>query len=137
MFFMTSDYRRLTVYRKAYELALKVYEILDKFPEEEKSNIVSQLRRAAVSVPVNIAEGSTRMTKKGETQFFSYAYGSCKEIDVFLRLSYDLRYIDFEIFSKLVKNYDYLASKLFKLMKNLDGKFLKYFELKPDHRNPG
>src|SRR3989338_4828211 len=95
---MASDYRRLMVYRKSYDAAIELYKHFNKFPEEEKTNIVSQLRRAVVSIPVNIAEGSTRTTKKGELQFFSYAYGSCKEIQVLLDLSKDLKYLDEDTF---------------------------------------
>jgi four helix bundle protein len=61
---MEKSHKRLDVWNKSFELAKMIYEVTKKFPSEEKYGLVSQMRRAAVSIPSNIAEGAARQTKK-------------------------------------------------------------------------
>ena len=86
------SYRDLIVWQKSVQLAKSVYEVTGKFPRQEQFGLVTQLRRAAVSVPSNIAEGQARR-KTGEfIRFISYSEGSIAEIDTQLVLSINLGY---------------------------------------------
>lgn len=78
-----------------------VYEITKKFPEEEKFGLVSQLRRASVSICSNIAEGSARKSDKDFSRFLTMSLGSCYEIDTQLILATDLNFISENDYSKL------------------------------------
>ncbi len=84
------DYKDLQVWQKAMELAKLIYHLTQAFPKEEKFGIVSQMRRAAVSVPSNLAEGQARNTTGEFVQFISRAEGSLAELDTQLRLSVTL-----------------------------------------------
>ena len=73
-------YRKLVVYAKAMEMVTKVYQLLKKYPKEEQFALCSQLRRAAVSVTSNIAEGTTRYSYKEKIHFLELSYGSLMEV---------------------------------------------------------
>jgi len=81
------DYKDLLVWQKAMALAKEVYQWTRNFPSEEKFGLVSQMRRAAVSIPSNIAEGQARKTTGEFVQFISHASGSLAELDTQLRLA--------------------------------------------------
>jgi len=81
------DYKDLIVWQKGMQLAKQVYQLTQCFPTEEKFGLVSQMRRAAVSVPSNVAEGQARNTTGEFVQFVSHAEGSVAELDTQLRLS--------------------------------------------------
>ena len=84
------DHRDLVVWQKAMALAKTVYQFTARFPAEEKFGLVSQMRRAAVSVPSNIAEGHARRTTGEFIQFISHGEGSLAELDTQTRLSVEL-----------------------------------------------
>jgi four helix bundle protein len=84
------DYKDLVVWQKGIELAKMLYRLTAKFPSEEKFGLIAQLRRAAVSVPSNIAEGQARHTTGKFIQFISHAEGSIAEIDTQLVLGVEL-----------------------------------------------
>ena len=86
-------YRNLVVWQKAMELAEKVYLVTRNFPEEEIYALTSQVRRSAVSVPSNIAEGKGRGTGKEFIQFLRIALGSLYELQTQLELSMRIGYI--------------------------------------------
>jgi len=88
------SYKDLTAYLKAYDLALKVYQATKNYPREEIYGLVSQMRRSAVSVPCNIAEGYRRRSRKEYVQFLHVALGSCSELETLLALSRDLHFIN-------------------------------------------
>ena len=88
------DYKDLHVWQRAMELAKQIYQLTGRFPVEEKFGLISQMRRAAVSIPSNIAEGQARNTTGEFVQFLSHAEGSAAELDTQLRLSVDLSYCD-------------------------------------------
>lgn len=73
-------YRKLDAYNKAQELVTRVYVLLKKFPKEEQFALCSQLRRAAVSITSNIAEGVTRYSYKDKIHFLEISYGSLMEV---------------------------------------------------------
>jgi four helix bundle protein len=86
-------YKDLVVYKKAYELAVHVYKITERYPDREKFVLCNQMRRSALSIPSNIAEGYRR-GKKEYIQFLKIAYGSCAELETLLLLSRDLGYLN-------------------------------------------
>lgn len=110
---MPIDYRKLEIYPLAYQFVIDIYKITKKFPELEHKNISSQLRRAAVSIPLNIAEGSSRRSKKEFLNFLNYGFGSGKEIEVLLNLSKDLGFITRKEFEDSSKHLNHLMSKMF------------------------
>lgn len=85
------------------ELALATYKFTSKFPSEEKFGLTTQMRRAAVSIPSNIAEGSARQGKKEFKNFLSIAQGSLSELDTQLELAFLLKYLDLEKFQEIDK----------------------------------
>src|SRR5213593_105266 len=87
-------YKDLRVWQKGMELAKLVYELTRTFPSDEKFGLIAQMRRAAVSVPSNLAEGQARHTTGEFVQFISHAEGSVAELDTQLILSNELRFCD-------------------------------------------
>lgn len=83
----------LTVWREAHVLVLLVYKITSDFPKEELFGITNQMRRAAVSITSNIAEGFSRQSYKEKTQFYSVSHGSLTELESQLLIAKDLGYI--------------------------------------------
>jgi len=88
------DYKKLAVWGKSYQLTLKIYDATKTFPKEEAFGLTSQLRRAAYSIPSNIAEGSGRGTDKELTHFLQIALGSANELEFHLNLTHDLHYLE-------------------------------------------
>jgi len=88
----TRSYKDLLVWQKGIALAKVVYRLTQKYPSEEKFGLVAQMRRAAVSIPSNIAEGQARRTTGEFIQFISHAEGSVAELDTQLILSIELKF---------------------------------------------
>jgi|SRR5690242_11750795 len=86
----TRSYKDLLVWKKGIELAKLIYQLTKNYPSEEKFGLVSQMRRAAVSIPSNLAEGQARHTTGEFIQFISHAEGSVAELDTQLILSIEL-----------------------------------------------
>ena len=84
------DYHDLLVWKKGMTLAKQIYEVTQAYPDVERFGLVSQMRRAAVSVPSNIAEGQAHNTTGEFIQFLSHAVGSVSELDTQLTLSVEL-----------------------------------------------
>ena len=98
------DYRKLSVWQKSHELTLEVYKVSADFPKGELYGLTSQIRRAAYSVPSNIAEGCGRGSEKDFLRFLLIAYGSISELSYFLILSEDLGYMSKEAGEELTAN---------------------------------
>jgi four helix bundle protein len=88
------DFRELKVWHKSHGIALEVYKLTYRFPNDEKFGLISQIRRAAVSIPTNIAEGCGRNSNPDLARFLAIAYGSANEVDYLLLLSKDLSIIN-------------------------------------------
>ena len=86
------NYKDLVVWQKGIELAKLIYTLTARFPAEEKFGLISQMRRAAVSIPSNIAEGQARHTTGEFIQFISHAEGSVAELNTQLILATELRF---------------------------------------------
>lgn len=89
----TNSFKDLIVWRKSFRLVKEIYNLTKEFPKEEIYCIVQQLRRAAVAIPSNIAEGYGRQYNKEYKQFLSIAYGSLCELETQYLLSVELNYI--------------------------------------------
>ena len=104
---MIQSYKDLIVYQKSYEMTIKVYEMTRGYPREEIYALTSQLKRAAYSIPLNIAEG---YGKKGSAmefkRFLQMAKGSASEMEVLLDLSRDLGFIETEKHEEMHRGYE-------------------------------
>ena len=95
------DFRKLKVWQKAHELALAIYRATAQFPREELYGLTSQIRRASISIPTNIAEGCGRSTDSEFARFLQIAMGSAFETEYELLLSLDLGFLAKEEYSQL------------------------------------
>lgn len=87
-------YKDLNVWLEARKLSKDIYSITSEFPKEEQFGLINQMRRCAISVPSNIAEGCGRNYPKDSSQFFHISRGSLYELETQLYLSFDLNYMD-------------------------------------------
>ncbi len=115
----TRSYKDLVVWQKGIALAKLVYQLTKNFQSEEKFGLVAQMRRAAVSIPSNIAEGQARHTTGEFIQFISHAEGSVAELDTQLILSIELKFCRdvgaeaaFELIAELRRMLNVLRRKL-------------------------
>lgn len=90
------NYKDLDLYKAAKDLVLSVYALLRKFPKEEQYALSDQLRRAAISIPSNIAEGMGRVSTKEQIHFLEIAYGSLREVDCQMDIAKDLGYVSLD-----------------------------------------
>jgi len=121
---MLKNYRELKVWQKAYQLCLEVYKITRGFPREERYGLTSQIRRAAVSVPSNIAEGYGRKTTLEFIRSPYFAYGSNCELETQISLSGDLGYMKAQEKEMLQRNIGEVERMLKALIKSLENKHL-------------
>jgi len=99
---MLKSYKELIVWQKAYKLSLEIYKISKTFPKSEIYGLSSQIRRSAISIPSNIAEGYSRKHTGEYLQFLSIALGSASELETQLMLARDLKYISEDIFQNTI-----------------------------------
>ncbi|MFD2540815.1 four helix bundle protein [Lacinutrix gracilariae] len=99
-------FKDLEVWKKSRLFCSEIYSITSKFPETEKFGLTNQLRRAAVSIPSNIAEGSSRHSNKDFIRFLQMTLGSAYEIETQLLIAYDLKFINQKELDSLLKNLD-------------------------------
>ncbi len=110
----------LDVFKLSHSLVLEVFQLTKTLPGEEKFGLVSQMRRAAYSVPMNLMEGSHRLSSKEYRQFVGIARGSAGEMKYQLLLVKDLMYISEEGYSQLLPEYERVSQMLTKLAKSLE-----------------
>lgn len=97
------DFHNLVIWQRSHELTLKIYQVTTYFPHDELFGLTSQIRRAASSIPTNIAEGCGRASNKDFAHFLQISIGSASEVEYELLLSHDLNYIkdyDYQLLSK-------------------------------------
>ncbi len=94
-------FRKLLVWQRAHEMVLSVYKMTEKFPKSEMFALTSQLRRAVVSIPANIAEGQGAGTKAQFARYLDIAKGSLSEVEYYLVLAKDLNYINPETYKEV------------------------------------
>lgn len=113
-----SSYKELHVWEKSFSVCEDIYTITKSFPKEEVYGLTSQIRRAAVSLPSNIAEGSKR-GKKEFVQFLKIAHGSGAEVETQLLLAYRMGYISVEDFKKISSDLEDVMRMLGSFIKKL------------------
>ena len=113
------NYKELKVWQKARELVKFVYQLTKKYPKEEIYSLTSQVRRAVVSIPSNIAEGSGHFSNKEFSRFLEIAYASTCELDTQIILSFDLDFINQDELNHSANYIEELQKMLNGLIKSL------------------
>jgi len=119
---MLKNFKELKVWQKAYKLCLELYRITKNFPTEEKYGLSSQMRRAAISIPSNIAEGYGRKTIPDYVRCLYIAYGSTCELETQTLLSWDLDYLNEDNKNSLLEKINAVERMLMALIKSLENK---------------
>ena len=114
-------YRRLEVYKRAKALSHSVCKLTKTFPVDERFALCDQLRRAVMSIPINIAEGFGRFSAKEKAHFIQIAYGSLNEVMCELELSLDENYINEEQLKEFEQQIRPLSKQLSALHKSIIG----------------
>ncbi len=113
-------FQGLEVWKKAHRLVIEIYKVTNKFPSGEKFGLISQMRRASISVAANIVEGFKRRSNKDYRHFLNIAEGSLEELKYYLILSRDLSYIENEKFEKLTVNSEEVGKMIYGLSVKLN-----------------
>ena len=111
------SFEELDVWQKSKGFTVRIYEVTTNFPNAEKFGLVSQLRRASVSVSSNLAEGSSRTSNKDQTRFYMMAYSSGVEVLNQLIISRELKFIDDETYSELRSEIEVITAMINSLHK--------------------
>ena len=121
---MLKNYKELNVWQKSYILCLHIYKVTKGFPKDEIYGLTSQIRRSAVSIPSNIAEGYGRKTTLEYVRFLYIAYGSVCELETQVMISGDLCYVEKERLRELRGEIGDVERMLKVLIKSLESKHL-------------
>jgi four helix bundle protein len=113
------DYKDLRVWQKGIEIVDKIYSITNSFPKEELYGLVIQMRKAAVSIPSNVAEGFVRHHSKEYKQFLYISLGSCAELDTQVVISHRRSYITKKDIKELAEDINYETRMLVSLINKL------------------
>ncbi len=113
------DYKKLEVWNMAYKLGILIYSVTKTFPRDEIYGLTSQMRRASLSIPLNIAEGSRKSTDKDFRSFLHIAYGSCAELEVQVMYAKDFNYISTEVADSLLESTTQISRMLNAFIKTL------------------
>ena len=120
------EYKNLDAYKKSKILVMFVYKLLKKFPREEQFALCDQLRRAVISVPSNIAEGSGRTSSKDQAHFFEMAFGSLMEVNCQIDIACDLGYVTSEDVDSVEEQVRAIAALLSGLRRKILGESLTH-----------
>lgn len=115
-----SSFKQLKVWQTSHQLVLNIYRVTRQFPKEETFGLISQMRRAAVSVPANIVEGFKKRGIRDKINFYNISQASLEELRYYLILSNDLRYLSKT--DDLESQADEISRMLTKMIQNLDDK---------------
>jgi four helix bundle protein len=118
---MGAGYKDLRVWQQSVQLTLDVYKAIEKFPRKEQYQLISQMCRAAVSIPSNIAEGKGRHTSKEFAQFLHTARGSLYELETQLLISHKLNYLNMEDWTMLMQTCETIGRALNGLIYTVQG----------------
>jgi four helix bundle protein len=113
--FLQLAHTKLNVYQFSQEFALEAYKVTKKFPADERFAMISQIRRAALSVHLNLAEGCSRKSQKERNRYFEISRGSLIEVDTAMGIAYKLEYISLEE----IQNLGNSIVKTFKLLSGM------------------
>ena len=117
---MINDYKNLQVWQKAIELVTQIYKITQNFPKEERFGITSQIQRAAVSIPSNIAEGKMRGGDVEFRRFLLIAFGSGGELETQLLITKNLGFITLKEYNEITDMLSEVMKMLNRLIAKLD-----------------
>ncbi len=120
--FLQLAHTKLDVYQASQELTLLTYKITKKFPTEEKFAMISQIRRAVLSIHLNLAEGCSRKSIKERNRYFEISRGSLIEVDAAIGIAYKLGYV-------VLEEIQYLGDAIIKTFKLLSG----LIKIEPTH----
>jgi four helix bundle protein len=112
-------FRDLNIWKVGIELVKDVYRLTEKFPKQEMYGIVSQMRRSAVSIPSNVAEGFKRYHNKEYRQFLYVTLGSCAELETQITIAKELKYIQQDNEAALLEKLDHIGRMITSLLKKL------------------
>ncbi|MGI8838437.1 MAG: four helix bundle protein [Pyrinomonadaceae bacterium] len=115
-------HEKLSVWQRAVNLVLAIYKATQSFPKDERFGLKSQIRRAAVSIPANIAEGAARDSQKEFTHFLSNAQGSASELETEILLAQKLGYLDATHYTNLRTEIDSVGRLIFGLSRSIKQK---------------
>lgn len=113
------NYKELTVWQKAVEIATSVYKVTQNFPKHELYGLTSQIRRSTISISSNIAEGAGRKSDKDFSRFLNISYGSSFELETQLIISKELKYLNDSNFDQLNNDLTEIQKMLYSLIKKL------------------
>ena len=114
------NYKDLDIWKRSIKLVEDIYRVTKSFPREELYGLTSQIRRAAVSIPSNIAEGFTRFHNKEYKQFLYIALGSCSELSTQLIIASRLKYFDNNKIEQLLNEIDEICKMTMSLIKKIN-----------------
>ena len=115
-----SGFRELEIYRRSYAAAKAVYEMVKQYPSYETRSMVDQMRRASLSIPMNIAEGYAKKSSQADfRRFLLIALGSANEMQVLLDFSKDVGYISEQTHEKAVAEYQEICKMLSKFIQSI------------------
>ena len=112
-------YRDLNIWRKGIELVKDIYKSTGKFPKQEMYGLVGQMRRSAISIPSNVAEGFRRHHNKEYKQFLYVSLGSCAELETQVTIAKELKYIEQDKETVLLEKLDHICRMISNLLKKL------------------
>ncbi|HLT52638.1 MAG TPA: four helix bundle protein [Flavobacteriaceae bacterium] len=112
-------FKQLEIWKRSRYFCSKIYNITSRFPESEKFGLANQLRRASVSLPSNIAEGSSRSSNKDFSRFLELVLGSCYEIETQLLIASDLKFITEQESNSLIEELEELVRMISKFKSTL------------------
>jgi four helix bundle protein len=114
-----SSFEKLDVYQLSFDFVAQVYKLVHKFDQKDAGFICSQLKRAAASMPLNLAEGSSSMTKRDYLNHVNYAYKSSTETKVILKLCKNLGYMTKDDLTRFLEKLDEIRKRIYGLRSTL------------------
>ncbi len=111
------NFRKLVIWTRSIDLVTRIYQLTNTFPSHERFGLISQMQRAAVSIPTNIAEGSAKTSNKDFARFLEISIGSSLELETELIITLNLKYIDSMIFED-IQNEIIKLQKMITVFKN-------------------
>ena len=135
-----SNFKDLVIWKMGKELVVDIYRLTKLFPQEEKFGLVDQMRRAAVSIPSNIAEGFNRKYSSDYKRFLFMALGSCGELDTQLEIALSLRMLENGNAQKIADRINHESRMIRKLLEKIETSIMERRNLKkktsPEERAP-
>lgn len=116
---MAHKFKELQIWQRSRSFCSDIYKLTSEFPDSEKFGLVNQLRRASVSIPSNIAEGSSRSSNKDFIRFLTISIGSAYEIETQLLIAYDLKFISEQELKQVINDLNEIIKMISKFKSSL------------------